>query len=253
MAGEARSTTQSALAYLLVVVLAFIAFFPLAQATRILLESSRVPVSASGDPAGAALTSAPLRTQMTQPAFLKWVGRATLIAVGVAASGATIASIVGGLVARRHAATKFAPAFAAQLVPAGALFLALGAAMFTLQFHRSFFSVFLIYALIVLPFCVREFICAYRAVPSSLSDAAALEGCSEIQRLRFVLLPFLSRAVTFTGISSMVFCYGCLLLVSTFVPGSSAWTEVISPTVAAFVVMLWALSSGAWLLRLRCT
>jgi multiple sugar transport system permease protein len=103
------------------------------------------------------------------------------------------------------------------VVPQTLLFVPLYALVLALGLENNLLSLVLTYPMLAVPFCAWLFLSTFRALPREIPDAARIEGGSEWQIFRKILLPLagpaIIAAVVFTvGIAASEFLYAAVFL-----------------------------------------
>lgn len=156
----------------------------------------------------------------TETKFLQWMGNSALVALAVTITGVALAS-TGGYALSRHKfrgkSVVLSGLLVTQMFPATMLLLPLYLVLIKLQLINSYIGVVLVYSATALPFCIWQLKGYYDTIPTSLEEAAAIDGCTPFQTFWRVILPLSAPGIVITALFSFM----------------SAWNEYV---IAAIVL-----------------
>lgn len=156
----------------------------------------------------------------TETKFLQWLRNSALVAFAVTITGVALAS-TGGYALSRHKfrgrSSVLSGLLVTQMFPATMLLLPLYLVLIKLQLINSYIGVVLIYTATALPFCMWQLKGYYDTIPTSLEEAAAIDGCTPFQTFWRVILPLSAPGIVITALFSFM----------------SAWNEYV---IAAIVL-----------------
>lgn len=156
----------------------------------------------------------------TETKFLQWMGNSALVALAVTITGVALASTGGYALSRyrfRGRSSVLSGLLVTQMFPATMLLLPLYLVLIKLQLINSYLGVVLIYSATALPFCMWQLKGYYDTIPTSLEEAAAIDGCTPFQTFWRVILPLSAPGIVITALFSFM----------------SAWNEYV---IAAIVL-----------------
>jgi multiple sugar transport system permease protein len=157
---------------------------------------------------------------LTDSNFLGWAAN-TLIVL----AGTTVVTVVSSLAAGYALAYLRLPSWRwiarllliSYVVPQTLLFVPLYALVLELGLENNLFSLVLTYPMLAIPFCAWLFLSNFRGLPREIAEAARVEGGSEWEVFRQILLPIsgptIVAAVVFTvGVAASEFLYAAVFL-----------------------------------------
>ncbi len=160
------------------------------------------------------------RELFTEQPFLRWVGNSSLVALMVTTTGVVLAAIGGYAFSRYRFVgrqTGMLAILTTQMFPATMLLLPLYIMIARLQLVNTFFGLMIFYTATALPFCLWQMKGFYDTIPTSLEEAACIDGCNPWQSFYKIILPLAVPGLVITALFSFM----------------SAWSEYI---VAAVVL-----------------
>ncbi len=204
-----------------------IAVFPILQIVTISLRPTDKLLSTSLEiiPDGATLNSY-LRLFTEQP-FLLWVRNSALISLVVTLTGVTLASMAGYAFSRfSFMGKKFGmlSLLVTQMFPATMLLLPLYIMLIYLGLINTYLGIIITYTATALPFCIWTMKGYYDTIPTSLEEAARIDGCNQLQSFYKVILPLAGPALVITGLFSFMTAWAEYLVAAQILQDSSLWT-----------------------------
>ena len=113
----------------------------------------------------------------------------------------------------------FIAMIATRLLPYISMVIPLYVIMKTIGLLDTIYGLILIYSALTLPFTTWLLATYFKALPRSIEEAAAIDGCTIFQTLRKVVLPLSAPGLIAVGIFAFMDCYGefifALILTST--------------------------------------
>ena len=193
--------------YVVLVLFGFFALYPISQIVTVSLRSGDRLLSTSLAFLPENASFANYRALFADTAFLTWLRNSALVAFAVTVTGVALASI-GGYALSRHRfrgrAGVLSGLLITQMFPATMLLLPLYLVLIKLQLINSFLGVVLIYTATALPFCLWQLKGYYDTIPTSLEEAAAIDGCTPWQTFRRVILPLSTPGLVITALFSFM-------------------------------------------------
>lgn len=89
--------------------------------------------------------------------------------------------------------------------------------MSNMQLINHLFSLMLIYTVMLIPFCTIIMVGFFQKIPSSLEEAAMIDGCSRISALFKVIVPVMLPGIMATFIFAFVQCWNELIMAVMFI------------------------------------
>jgi arabinogalactan oligomer/maltooligosaccharide transport system permease protein len=143
----------------------------------------------------------------TEQPFLKWLGNSLVVAVGVTVTGVALAAIGGYAFSRFRFVGRNATMLAiltTQMFPATMLLLPLYLVIAKLHLVDTYLGLMVFYTSTALPFCVWQMKGFYDTIPTSLEDAARIDGCSRGVAFWRVILPLATPGLVITALFSFM-------------------------------------------------
>lgn len=143
----------------------------------------------------------------TEHEFLTWLFNSLLVSGVVTVSGVALAAIGGYAFSRFAFVGRGAGMLAlmtTQMFPATMLLLPLYIMIAKLHLVNTFIGLMILYAATALPFCLWQMKGFYDTIPTSLEEAARIDGCSRFQAFWKVVLPLASPALVITALFSFM-------------------------------------------------
>lgn len=240
-----------ALSYLVFLVGALFALFPIGQAALFALHSTPQAIP----PAPSRLTNATIFDAATW----EWCGRTALVALAVAIAGLALASVLGYFFSRfrvRPRSDTLDRSPLPQILPALILLAPLAFLIFKLGLSKPSLWVALIYLLTALPFSSWQLKRRYDAISPSVEEAATIDGCTVWQKYYSLLWPAAAPALCWTALFSFASAWNIYLVAGLLrwdanlfpLPHLSGWLRMDGVTQWA----LYATSVFAGCLLLSC-
>lgn len=156
-------------------------------------------------PADATLSS--YKQLFTDQPFLRWLGNSLIVAAGVTVTGVALAAIGGYAFSRFRFVgrnTTMLAILTTQMFPATMLLLPLYIVLAKLQLINTYLGLMVFYTSTALPFCVWQMKGFYDTIPSSLEEAARIDGCSRGMAFWRVILPLAVPGLVITALFSFM-------------------------------------------------
>ncbi len=204
-----------------------IAVYPILQIVTISLRPIDKLLSTSLEiiPDGATFNSY-MRLFTEQP-FLLWVRNSALVSLVVTLTGVTLASMAGYAFSRfSFTGKKFGmlSLLVTQMFPATMLLLPLYIMLIYLGLINTYLGIIITYTATALPFCIWTMKGYYDTIPTSLEEAARIDGCNQLQSFYKVILPLAAPALVITGLFSFMTAWAEYLVAAQILQDSSLWT-----------------------------
>ncbi|MBU1706376.1 sugar ABC transporter permease [bacterium] len=143
----------------------------------------------------------------TENPFLRWLWNSTLVAIAVTLTGVALASTAGYAFSRfRFQGRNFGMAMllTTQMFPATMLLLPLFIMLAKLHLINSYIGIVVVYTATALPFCVWQMKGYYDTIPTSLEEAALIDGCTRWRAFYKIILPLAAPALVITALFSFL-------------------------------------------------
>lgn len=196
-----------AAAYLVLIVFAIIAIYPLLQIITISLRPADKLLSTSLAiiPDGASFNN--YTELLTQTPYLRWLLNSIMVSVVVTFTGTALASTTGYAISRfnfRGRKAFMEGLLVTQMFPATMLLLPMYLMLIKFQLINSYLGCIIVYSATALPFCIWQMKGYYDTIPVALEEAARIDGCSPWQTFYQVILPLAAPALVITALFSFM-------------------------------------------------
>ena len=207
MAKRKTRFTSMAASYLVLIVAAAFAIYPILRIVTISLRPGDRLLSTSLAiiPDDATLDN--YVTLLTETGFLRWMLNSTLVALVVTITGVALASMAGyGLSRFRFMGrgAMLSGLLVTQMFPATMLLLPLYIVLIELHLINSYIGIVVIYSATALPFTIWQMKGYYDTIPTALEEAARIDGCTPWQSFYRVILPLAAPALVITALFSFM-------------------------------------------------
>lgn len=194
-------------AYLVLIVFAIIAIYPLLQIITISLRPADKLLSTSLAiiPDGASFNN--YTELLTQTPYLRWLLNSIMVSVVVTFTGTALASTTGYAISRfnfRGRKAFMEGLLVTQMFPATMLLLPMYLMLIKFQLINSYLGCIIVYSATALPFCIWQMKGYYDTIPVALEEAARIDGCSPWQTFYQVILPLAAPALVITALFSFM-------------------------------------------------
>ncbi|NOY41102.1 MAG: sugar ABC transporter permease [Planctomycetes bacterium] len=139
--------------------------------------------------------------------FLRWLGNSLLVSLLVTLTGVAMAAIGGYALSRFKfigRQTTMLAILTTQMFPATMLLLPLYILIAKLHLVNTFFGLMIFYVSTALPFCIWQMKGFYDTIPTSLEEAARIDGCSQMSAFTRVILPLAAPGLVITALFSFM-------------------------------------------------
>jgi arabinogalactan oligomer/maltooligosaccharide transport system permease protein len=152
-------------------------------------------------------TLASYKQLFTEQPFLRWTANSLIVALAVTATGVALAAIGGYAFSRFRFVGRNGTMLAiltTQMFPATMLLLPLYIVIAKLQLINTYLGLMVFYTSTALPFCVWQMKGFYDTIPTSLEEAARIDGCSRGMAFWRVVLPLAVPGLVITALFSFM-------------------------------------------------
>lgn len=227
MNSKSKKILLRLLTHFVLIVFVIIAVYPVSQVVTISLRPANKLLSTSLEfiPEGATVRSYILL--FTEYPFLRWVANSTLISLAVMLTGVVFASMAGYAFSRFHFIGKkigLLSLLVTQMFPATMLLLPLYIMLIYLGLINTYLGIIITYTATALPFCIWTMKGYYDTIPTSLEEAARIDGCNQFQAFYKVILPLAAPALVITGLFSFMTAWAEYLVAAQILQDSELWT-----------------------------
>ncbi len=215
------------LTHIILLVFVVIAVYPVLQVVTISLRPTDKLLSTSLEiiPRGATLRS--YVSLFTERPFLLWVSNSALVSVTVTLTGVILAAMAGYAFSRFSFIGKRAGLLSllvTQMFPATMLLLPLYIMLIYFGLINTYFGLIVTYTATALPFCIWTMKGYYDTIPTSLEEAARIDGCNQFQAFYKIILPLAAPALVITGLFSFMTAWSEYIVAAQILQDSALWT-----------------------------
>lgn len=211
----------------ILILFSIIAVYPVSQIVTISLRPDDKLLSTSLEviPAGASLRS--YISLFTERPFMTWVGNSLLVSLTVTLTGVVLAAMTGYAFSRFNFFAKKAGMLGllvTQMFPATMLLLPLYIMLISFGLINTYWGLIITYTATALPFCIWTMKGYYDTIPTSLEEAARIDGCNMFQAFYKVILPLAAPALVITGLFSFMTAWSEYIVAAQILQDTSLWT-----------------------------
>lgn len=222
-----KKLLTSTLTHAVLLLFVAIAIYPILQIVTVSLRPADKLLSTSLEiiPEGATLKSY-VNLFTTQP-FLLWMGNSAIISLTVTLTGVVLASMAGYAFSRFSFVGKrfgMLSLLVTQMFPATMLLLPLYIMLIYLGLINTYLGIIITYTATALPFCIWTMKGYYDTIPTSLEEAARIDGCNQFQSFYKVILPLAAPALVITGLFSFMTAWAEYLVAAQILQDTQLWT-----------------------------
>lgn len=215
------------LTYGVLTAVALITVFPIWQVVNISLRPGDQLLSTSLEliPEHASLSN--YLTLFTERDFFIWMGNSTLVALTVTLTAVALASMAGYAFSRFRFFGRQVGLLAlltTQMFPATMLLLPLYIMLIHLGLINTYLGVIIVYSATALPFCIWTMKGYYDTIPTSLEEAALIDGCSRFSAFYRIVLPLAAPALVITALFSFMTAWSEYVVAAQILQDTSLWT-----------------------------
>ncbi|MEX1138981.1 MAG: sugar ABC transporter permease [Bacteroidota bacterium] len=222
-----ESLLQKALSYTVLAVFSLIAIFPIWQIVNISLRPGNQLLSTTLEiiPSGATFENYIML--LTERDFLTWMWNSTVISLAVTLTGVLLSSMAGyGFSRFRFYGKRFGllTLLTSQMFPVTMLLLPMYIMLINLGLINTYLGVIIVYSATALPFCIWTMKGYYDTIPTSLEEAARIDGCTLFGAFYRVILPLAAPALVITALFSFMTAWSEYLVASQILQDTQLWT-----------------------------
>ena len=222
-----RNALRLTLTYITLMLFCVITVYPILQVVTISLRPEDQLLSTSLEiiPENASLDNY-VRLFTDQP-FLVWMGNSIFVSGVVTLTGVVLAAMAGYAFSRfSFVGKKFGllSLLTTQMFPATMLLLPLYIMLIKLRLINTYMGVIVIYTATALPFTIWTMKGYYDTIPTSLEEAARIDGCNQFQAFYKIILPLAAPALVITALFSFMTAWAEYIVAAQILQDSELWT-----------------------------
>jgi arabinogalactan oligomer/maltooligosaccharide transport system permease protein len=229
MAVQRRRTKllNSLFSHGILLVFVLIAVFPIWQVVNISLRPGDQLLSTSLELIPENATFENYVRLFTEREFLLWLWNSTFVSLAVTLTGVVFASMAGyGFSRFRFLGRKIGllSLLTTQMFPATMLLLPMYIMLIHLGLINTYLGIVIVYSATALPFCIWTMKGYYDTIPTSLEEAARIDGCTHFMAFFRVILPLAAPALVITALFSFMTAWSEYLVAAQILQDSALWT-----------------------------
>jgi len=212
---------------MILIVFTIIAVFPIWQVVNISLRPGDQLLSTSLEllPPNATLSN--YGRLFTEREFLRWLGNSAAVSLTVTLTGVLFASMAGYGFSRFRFVGKKAGLLSlltTQMFPGTMLLLPMYIMLINLGLINSYLGIVVVYSATALPFCIWTMKGYYDTIPTSLEEAARIDGCTHMSAFTRVILPLAAPALVITALFSFMSAWSEYIVAAQILQDADLWT-----------------------------
>ena len=215
------------LTHAVLILFALIAIYPVLQIVTISLRPSDKLLSTSLELVPEHATLRSYVSLFTERPFLLWMRNSALVSLTVTMTGVVLAAMAGYAFSRFSFIGKKAGMLGllvTQMFPATMLLLPLYIMLIHLGLINTYLGIIITYTATALPFCIWTMKGYYDTIPTSLEEAARIDGCNQFQAFTKVILPLAAPALVITGLFSFMTAWAEYIVAAQLLQDTALWT-----------------------------
>lgn len=222
-----ETTLQRVMSYAVLVVFSLISIFPIWQVINISIRPGNQLLSTTLEliPSGATFEN--YITLLTERNFLTWMWNSAVISLAVTFTGVLFSSMAGYGFSRFRFYGKrmgLITLLTSQMFPVTMLLLPMYIMLINLGLINTYLGVIIVYSATALPFCIWTMKGYYDTIPTSLEEAARIDGCTLFGAFYRVILPLATPALVITALFSFMTAWSEYLVASQILQDTQLWT-----------------------------
>jgi len=222
-----KKFVQRLAAHIVLILFSIIAVYPVLQVVTISLRPADKLLSTSLEiiPQNATLKS--YVKLFTEQPFLLWLRNSAAVSLTVTLTGVVLAAMAGYAFSRFNFMGKrmgLLSLLLTQMFPATMLLLPLYIMLIYLGLINTYLGIIITYTATALPFCIWTMKGYYDTIPTSLEEAARIDGCNQFEAFYKVILPLAAPALVITGLFSFMTAWAEYIVAAQILQDTELWT-----------------------------
>ncbi len=221
------TTIRVAASYVVLIVFAVIALYPVWQIVNISLRPADRLLSTSLELIPDQASFRNYVDLFTERPFFTWLLNSTFVALVVTATGVALASMAGYAFSRySFIGKKFGllSLLVTQMFPATMLLLPMYIMLVQLHLINTYIGIVVMYSATALPFCIWQMKGYYDTIPPSLEEAGRIDGASQSQIFFRIILPLAAPALVITALFSFMASWTEYVVAAQILQDTELWT-----------------------------
>ena len=224
---KTNATARAFLSYTFLAVASLVAVYPVLRVVGVSLLPGDRLLSTSLRIIPEAATLESYRVLLLEQPFLRWMLNSTLVALAVTLVGVSLASAAGYAFSRyrfRGRQSGLAGLLITQMFPVTMLLLPLYVMLSKLGLVNTFAGLIVAYSATAMPFCVWQMKGFYDTIPTSLEEAAGLDGCTGPSAYFRVVLPLTLPGLAVTSLFTFMTAWSEYLVAAQLIHDQDLFT-----------------------------
>ncbi len=225
--GMKKPVLPKILTYIFLTIFTIIVIYPIIQLVSISLrpgnrllstDLSIIPKDANFDSFVKLFTERP---------FLTWIMNSIYVSFVVTVTGVILAALSGYAMSRFNFFGKKAAMLSlltTQMFPATMLLLPMYIMLVNLGLINSYLGIIGVYSATALPFCIWQMKGYYDTIPTTLEEAALIDGCSNFYAFYRIILPLAAPALVITALFSFMTAWSEYVVAAQVLQDTDLWT-----------------------------
>jgi len=163
----------------------------------------------------------------TERPFLKWIVNSLYVSFVVTISGVILAALAGYAMSRFNFFGKkiaLLSLLTTQMFPATMLLLPMYIMLVNLGLINSYLGIVIVYSATALPFCIWQMKGYYDTIPTTLEEAALIDGASNFYAFYKIILPLAAPALVITALFSFMTAWSEYIVAAQILQDTDLWT-----------------------------
>jgi len=163
----------------------------------------------------------------TERPFLTWIMNSMYVSFVVTITGVILAALSGYAMSRfKFFGKKVAmlSLLTTQMFPATMLLLPMYIMLVNLGLINSYLGIIAVYSATALPFCIWQMKGYYDTIPTTLEEAALIDGCSNFYAFYRIILPLAAPALVITALFSFMTAWSEYVVAAQVLQDTDLWT-----------------------------
>ncbi|MGC8897933.1 MAG: sugar ABC transporter permease [Bacteroidota bacterium] len=224
---SARQTFKMILTYAFLITFTLATLYPIIQVFSISLRPANKLLSTSLEIIPKDWTLEAYQKLFIEKPFLRWLANSTFISFAVTLTGVTLASTAGYAFSRFNfhgKKTGLASILVTQMFPATMLLLPLYIMLVKLGLLNSYLGIIIVYTATALPFCIWQMKGYYDTIPTTLEEAARIDGSTQIQAFYRIIVPLAAPGLVITALFSFMTAWAEYVVAAQILQESQLYT-----------------------------
>jgi len=222
-----KSFLVKLITYVFLTIFTFIVIYPIIQLVSISLRPGNRLLSTDLSIIPKDATFESFVKLFTERPFLKWIVNSLYVSFVVTISGVILAALAGYAMSRFNFFGKkiaLLSLLTTQMFPATMLLLPMYIMLVNLGLINSYLGIVIVYSATALPFCIWQMKGYYDTIPTTLEEAALIDGASNFYAFYKIILPLAAPALVITALFSFMTAWSEYVVAAQILQDTDLWT-----------------------------